>query len=261
MAGGGLWMWGFYLAMSLACMVPMLLLLINGPSDDFAGILETWQSLLAFAWFAMIGNECAFTLVRESWNLVPAASIPPYNLDEFIVTRAVNRRTHFRIKTMICLLTTTAPLVVILGLSFLLPEYTHPGGVHVVSRNGTQIQVPEIALWPKGTPSGTVIFAVWMIWAATAALVLAQGYFGLVARFLSGRRPKAATLGAYLPVALGVLAMVFILPGTIASNHFPFLKAFGIFCRHSLLAIAALAALALVVQRSCERTFSKQEIW
>src|SRR5581483_1144252 len=132
---GGPWAWALYAVAAVLFMAPNLVLLSRGPGDEFAIVLEVWQAMLVFAWLGVFSSGWAFILVREAWSIVPQASIPAYNVDEFLLSRAIDRRQRFRIKTLVGLVTIVGPLVAAGILGFLRPEYVHPGSQSIVRQS------------------------------------------------------------------------------------------------------------------------------
>jgi hypothetical protein len=185
------------------------------------------------------------------------AHAPLRDLNEFIGTRAVNRRLRFRIRTLICLFATVCPLFLGLGISIIRPGFTHGGSQvpHAI--------VPSVEMWPTDTPDGTTIFAVWAIWLFTAVFVLAQGYMAMIAKMFSGRRPVLVLIGTFLPFAFCVSTAVYGLNWELNHRYghpLLFLKAFRIFCAHPAIFFAALVPSAVAAQCFCEKIYSEQEV-
>ncbi len=252
MGDNGPWIWCLYVVAGALMTVPNFVLLFRGPREEFAIALEAWQAMLVFGWLGVYATSWAFILVREAWVIVPQANLPAYSVDEFLVTRAVDRRRHFRIRTLIWLVTTVGPLALALGFGLVRPEFAHPGA---------RAAAGQIELWPAGVPTGAMLYSLWTIWAAIAALALAQGYYSLVARYLSGRRPLAASVAALFPVCAGFVTLLLTVPRDISENEFFFLRLFAVFSAHPGVYWALLAVTGVAANRFCEKTMVAREIY
>ncbi len=214
---------------------------------------ETWTSMMMMWWLWYLIVECSNSLVRGVWGFLAPLGIPAnYDWHEFIGTRAIDRALHFRAKTVMLATFMVLPMmlnfVLICGIARQFP--------------------PSISAFMEPTPASqfedapvatSTAFAMAMIWASVAAIVLAQGYYGLVSKLLTDRRTVRGAVMACLPVLFAVAGFA-VFQVSFESERDRIAPTVRFFTRHWFVLTVALAALAVVVQRFCERRFAEQEV-
>ncbi len=198
--------------------------------DTFSVLTGVWEIGWMFSWLFLLGFQCSFALLREARSVFPLSTVPDDHVDEFSGTRAVNPRILFRAKTLVLALVIIAPLLVNVAVSLLVTE-----------------SIPVLR---------SRDFAVWLIWAAVAAITVVQGCYGLISKLLVKRNRRLAAFVAALVPSASMVAI----PLCVASEPELFQEPFIFFAEHWLPLTLALGVLAFLVQRFCERRFAEQEV-
>ena len=238
----------------MGCSVAPALVLWLDPENLFVLLVqEVWGSMMMFWWVFYLIGECSNSLVRGVWGFLAPLGFPPnHNSDEFLSTRAIDRSLHFRAKTTMLAVFLVLPMV----LNFIL--------ICVVTRQyppGISSFVDAPVIDPYKAPRVAVVttFGWAMIWLSTATIVLAQGYYGLLATLVAQRGTIRALVMASVPVLVAIAGFgVFRL--SFAWEHDRIAPVVQFIVRHGLLLTLALAALAVPIQRFCERRFADQEV-
>ena len=245
-------------AVLLACnLIPALLIWLKPELPLFLLFQESWASMTIFWWLTILMAECSNTLVRGVWGVLAPLGIPPdHNWDEFLGTRAIDRALHFRAKTVMLAGVLVLPMLLNFGLICLVSRQFPPG------INGF-LGAPPVSAFEAPMVEVATAFGWAMIWGSATAIVLAQGYYGLVSQWLAQRGTVPAAVLAFLPIPL-VLAgfWVFRLDRAWESDweHDRITPIVCFIARHGVALKVALLALAVPVQRFCERRFAAQEV-
>lgn len=253
---------------------PAMLILTRQVTFDFYAMMEIWACSLFLIWTMALGVAFATALVRELWTNVP---ITAPRWDEFLGTRAINRRMQFRAHTTWMALLFVAPLalnfaVVAWSTAYpelaLEPERTGRREIVHVTRfavGGSQ----NVVSWRdsdavRSVASGVLRdasnFTGAVLWAGAATLLALQAYYGLVSRWHRGRGQIAAALLCIVPLLAGMLPTALMNRFWTGGYGSFTSKAGSLFAEHWLAATLALAAFALVTQPFCERRFAEQEV-
>ncbi len=281
-----MWVLGFVWGL-----LPAVLLMGRGWSQNadldaaLPGLIGLWSIGWLFGWLFLLGFHFAFALTRDIRSAFPLMTMPDGNSDEFFGTRAINLRCWFRAKTLTLALVMAAPLLLNLAASFHsstdvvfvgeqasglmgdtrdarspLPLESHGlvewfGGYPQFDNHGSPVGGTQYALWAQ-IRHGPIVFAVWLIWVAVAALALVQVYYGLISQLLVKRSRRLASCAvALLPV--GSLVAVPLFAGN--ETHL-FQTAFIYFAEFWIHFVLALGLFAFLAQRFCEQRFAEQEV-
>lgn len=244
----------FLAAALLSCSVmPALVLWLHPNHPLFLLVQESWASMMMFWWLCVLIMECSNTLLRGVWGFLSPVWIPPVaNSDEFLSTRAIDRALHFRAKT------------VMLGVFIVLPVLLNFALICLVARQfppdiSPFVEVPPVTQFEPASVATATAFAWAMIWTSAASIVLTQGYYGLVSRLITNRSSARGALMACLPVLLACVGF-FVIRFSFESELDRMAPTVRFFARHWFVFTLALLALAVVVQRFCERRFAEQEV-
>jgi hypothetical protein len=214
---------------------------------------ETWASMMMMWWLWYLIAECSNSLVRGVWGFLALLGIPAtYDWHEFLGTRAIDRTLHFRAKTAMLVAFVVLPMLLNFVLICAVTRQFPPGiGAFVEATPASQFVDASVAT--------TTAFAMAMVWAGAAAIVLAQGYYGLVSRLLTDRRTIRGAVMACLPVLFAVAGFA-VFQVSFESERDRIAPTVRFFARHWFELTLALLAFAFVVQRFCERRFAEQEV-
>lgn len=248
LSGSSLLGWATQFVFLGAGVAPALMLWLQPgrwPSQIF---LWLWADLVVVSWLATLSMEYSTALLREvgliGW-MSPAKSNLPF--DEFLASRAIDRSLHFRAKSTMLALVLVLPLLLN---SILIALVT---GKLTLDITGF-LSLSSEELFEQATGDAVAALAYAVLWASAAAIVSAQAYYGLASKLFSGRGISRVVLMAGFPAFLAMLAGRFMLmPDDLA-------RAVQAFAAHWLMFTLALLALALPVQRFCERRFAEQEV-
>jgi hypothetical protein len=158
--------------------------------------------------------------------LIPWKSGEPANPGtfEFLLTRAIDRRTLYRAKASVILVMMLAPLLVDLLAC-------------LVFRNGAQAYVG------------------WLLWSGTLTLLLTQGWYALIGKYFIGRGwlmflviGAAMLAGLTVAVQFPNISMAF------------YVRSLLFFSAHPVLAVMALAGMAALIEPYSARRFAELEI-
>ncbi len=232
---------------------PALVLWLRPEVPLFLLLQESWASMMMCWWLWFLIMECSNSLVRGVWSFLAPLGIPPHHSwNEFLATRAVDRALHFRAKTAMLVVFVVLPMLLNFGLICLVARQFPPD-----IRNF--VDTPPATQFEAASVATATAFAWAMVWASAAGIVLAQGYYGLVARLLTERGTVRAVCLACLPILLG-LAGFYVVRFSFESDQDRMAPTVRFFARHWLELTLALLALAVVVQRYCEQRFAEQEV-
>lgn len=227
---------------------PALILWLDPQRTSVLVTLDVWAVMILLSSLVLLSVEGPIALVRGMWGLLPASAVPAYNWDEFVSSRAIDRALHFRAKTTM------------LGLVLVLPQVINLGLVCLVTRQfppGTTVMLDQWAVDLHFVSNADAIaaFAYSEIWASSAAIVFAQGHFAFVSKCVARGNIFINALAVGLPTLLFVLATPWV------RGHLEiFSIAASIITAHWLVLTLTLLALAVPVQRFCERSFAEQEV-
>ncbi|MEQ2009299.1 MAG: hypothetical protein ABMA26_21160 [Limisphaerales bacterium] len=238
----------------LACsLMPALLLWLQPANPLFLLVHESWASMMMAWWLTLLIMECSNTLLRGVWGFLSPLWVPPAaNSDEFLSTRAIDRALHFRAKTAMLGVFIVLPVLLNFALVCLGARQFPPGVASFVEATpASQSEAEPLAV--------ATAFGGTMIWAGAAAIVLMQGYYGLVSRWSAGAGRLRGVLLACGPVVLGLAGFVFF-RFSFDAEHDRLAPVVRFIVRHWFALTVALVALAVVVQRFCERRFAEQEV-
>ena len=214
---------------------------------------EVWASMMMMWWLWYLTLECSNSLVRGVWGLLaPLGLAPNYDWHEFIGTRAIDRALHFRAKSVMLVAFTVLPMLLNFALICVVAGQFPPG-------ISAFVEPPPASQFVDASVATTTAFAMVMIWASGAAIVLAQGYYGLVSKLLTDRRTIRGAVMACLPVLFAVAGFA-VFQVSFESERDRIAPTVRFFARHWFVLTLALLALAVVVQRFCERRFADQEV-
>ncbi len=241
----------FYLLVPLilfiVCVTPALQLWLQPQRADTLVVLTIWAMLMTLCSLILLSVECPVALARQMWGVLPGTVVPNYNWDEFVSSRAIDRRLHFRAKTVMFALVLVLPHAFNVALVCLISGQ-FPASAHGIA------QATSVNSLVVSNTEATAAFAYGVFWASAAVIVLAQGYSALTARLVGQSKP-----GIILAVGLPVVLMTLSIPRMIMNDEF-ILSLARFFVAHWLPLTALLFALALPVQWYCERCFADQEV-
>ena len=245
--------WFLAVALLAGNLAPALLLWRQPENPLFLLCQESWATMTMWWWLWYLMAECSNSLVRGVWSFLAPLGIPSnYDWNEFLATRAIDRALHFRAKTVMLAVFLVLPMLLNFGLICLGARQFPPSiSAFVAAPPATQFETASVAT--------ATAFAGAMIWASAAAIVLLQGYYGLVARLITNRRTVRAALLASLPIPLALVGFYFC-RFSFESELDRMAPTVRLFARHWFGLTLALVALAVVVQRFCERRFAEQEV-
>jgi hypothetical protein len=241
------------MAVLLACnLMPALIVWFRPDMPLVLLVHEAWVSLLLFWWMTTLIMECSNSLVRGVWGFLEPLGIRPGDWEEFLATRAIDRGLHFRAKTVMLAVVMVFPMVLNLVLIWVATR-RHPPGMSGFL-GATNDELPDLA-----AADIAVAFGFAMIWLSGAVIVLVQGYYGMVSKCLARRRSVAGAVMACGPLALMFAVLIVCRPNLELGldRVAPLVRYFG---QHWLGLTAALIALAVPLQRFCERRFAEQEV-
>lgn len=244
----------FLLAALLAVNISPALMLRFQPDNPLHLLgQETWASMMVMWWLWFLILECSNSLVRRVWGFLAPLGIPAtYDWHEFLSTRAIDLGLHFRAKTVMLAVFMVLPMLLNFALICGVARQFPPGISAFTEPTSTrQFEDASVAT--------STAFALAMIWASGAAIVLAQGYYGLVSRLLTDRRTIRGAVMACLPVLFAVAGFA-VLQVSFESERDRIAPAVRFFVRHWFVLTVPLLGLAVVVQRFCERRFAEQEV-
>lgn len=243
----------FLVVVLLACnLMPALMLWLQPGQQFFLLVQEVWLFMTVAWWLPVLLMECSNSLMRGVWGIFAPIGIPAAESHEFLSSRAIDLGLHFRAKTVMLAVFLVLPMLLNFALICVVtrqfpPDFT--GYLNAVPTDLPSVQPMAIATAFSGA----------MVWASIAAIVLTQGYYGLVAAGFADRGTVRAALVACAPVLL--LGLVFI------AFRFSFdpeadrvAPVVQFFARHWFVFSVALVAVAVPVQRMCERRFAEQEV-
>ncbi len=245
--------WFLAVALLASNIGPALVLWLRPEVPLFLLLQESWASMMMCWWLWFLIMECSNSLVRGVWGFLAPLGIPAnHSWNEFIATRAIDRALLFRAKT------------VMLGVFMVLPMLLNFGLICMVARQfppdiRSFLDTPPATQFEAASVATATAFAWAMVWASAAAIVLAQGYYGLVAKLITHRRTVRGALMAGLPILLGLIGF-YVVRFSFESEHDRMAPTVRFFARHWSGLTLALLALAVVVQRFCERRFAEQEV-
>ncbi len=242
----------------LACnLIPAWLIWLKPEPPLFLLFQESWASTTIFWWLTILIMECSNTLVRGAWGvLAPLGSPPNHNWDEFLGTRAIDRALRFRAKTVMLAGWLTLPVLLNFGLICLVARQYPPG------INGF-LGAPSASAFEAPMVEIATAFGWAMIWGSATAIILAQGYYGLASQWLARRGTVRAAVVALLPFPLVLAGFWFFRLDRAWESDWEHDRITPVVCfiaRHGLVLTVALLALAVPVQRFCERRFAAQEV-
>jgi len=222
----------------------------------------------------MLGTWLMITAIWCGAMLVPVLTTTgapaQANALEFHFTRAISRRVLFRAWLAFWLGIWMTPFFANLLLSpfqppsRLGPEIMDAPAMASLQQRylqifpGSQVEVadPTVPSHQAMIRHGTQIFCLWLFWMLVSSQVLVQLYFALISRRVS-RGSWRTFLLVYSPIAAAYLATVIVCTRT---QVYFFEERFLFFAAHPAPLCLALAVVAVVVQRFCERRFSELEV-
>ena len=236
-------------------LMPGLVLLFQPERGDFLLVLNGWAALIVFLWVAMLCGGCATTLLREYWDALTPSAWRCSEWNEYVFTRALDRRICFRAKSVMLVVVVVVPALLNLG-SLCLVSGTLVPGVAGFARLDVGQRFESFSVSAPAADSSAA-FGYAMLWASMAIFVVAQGYYALVSRLVAGRGAVVIGIAAALPVVVSGVALLLMFdpfehPVPVRAAHF--------FIGHWVPMTLALPPVALLVQWFCERRFAELEV-
>lgn len=253
----------------MIALLPTALFVLGNSSPRFADAAMYWRAvsavLLPTMWLGILGWHCPVTLTHRFWELLPASSFEGYNGYEFMVTRAIDRRLHFRIKTAAVAVMVIGPLMVALLLSLFHPDCNFYPDISGLTPRQYADAFPGSHLAGAGSAvargewvikNGALAFNAWMLALGALTLVAAHGYYGLMSRIIVNQS-KWAVFGLLILLPLTLLfAILFAFARNLNYgeplmlwfwSHWPGVAVFILACGWGVL-------------RYCEKRFAELEI-